>query len=57
MNPGFAGNPLKNIKVATKKIHSSFSLDTSSDLKSMHRDGSRTGYVRNTTIRNTRFNR
>jgi hypothetical protein len=56
MNPGFAGNPLKNIKVGTKKIHSSFSLDTSSDLVSMHRNGSRTGYVGSTTIRNARFN-
>ncbi|MBO7528159.1 MAG: hypothetical protein J6T74_09785 [Clostridia bacterium] len=50
MNLGFAGNPLKNIKVATKKIHSSFSLDTSSDLTAMHRNGSRTGYVGSTTI-------
>jgi hypothetical protein len=56
MNPGFAGNPLKKIKVATKKIHSSFSLESSSDLVSMHRNGSRTGYVGSTTIRNARFN-
>lgn len=57
MNHGFAGNPFKNIKVASKKIHSSFSLDTSSDLVAMHRNGSRTGYVRSTTPRNAKFNR
>ena len=57
MSPGFAGNPFKNIKVGTKNIHSSYSLESSSDLTAMHRNGSRTGYVRNTTIRNTRFNR